>query len=252
MDSQDPVSMTDKATPAPRKKKLWKDLLRLACVALFFAGVALALDQPALREQLFNIEVIRAEMQDSTWQNLLVFLGVAAVVNALGIPRLWICAVTGSLFGAVQGTLLGLAATLAGATLDFMAGRSLLRGPIKRHMPQRLRPWHKAFNRHGFRAILYLRLFPAANATVTSLLGGASTMKYRDYLLATVIGFLPFTIVFATLGSSAAKQSKWQMAGGLGLFATVALGQWLWSRSRKKDSLGEADDAETSAPPVSL
>lgn len=58
-------------------------------------------------------------------------------------------------------------------------------------------------------------------------------MKFRDYLAATTIGYLPFTIAFATLGSSAAKQNTWQLVGGLLLFAAVALGQWMWDRSRK-------------------
>jgi len=101
-------------------------------------------------------------------------------------------------------------------------------------MPARLQRWYKALNRHGFRTILYLRLFPGANATLTSLVGGASKMRFRDYIIATAIGFVPFTIVFATLGSSAAKQSKWQLLGGLLLFVLVAAAQWIFSRARKK------------------
>lgn len=229
----------------PRKKKAWKDLLRLALVALFFLSAGILLNNDAIQAQLFDIETMRADMQDRGWQGLLIFMGAGALVNAVGIPRLWICAVAGSLYGAVDGFLIGLGTTLVGASLNFLMGRSLLRGPIKRHMPQRLRRWYKAFNNNGFRAILYMRLFPGANATLTSLLGGASYMRYRDYLLASVIGFLPFTIVFATLGSSAAKQSKWQLAGGLLLLAIVAIAQWLYSRARKKAALEEAPDDDS-------
>lgn len=231
---------TDKSAP-PRKKKAWKDLLRLAMVALFFIAAGLLLNNDAVQSQLFDIDIMRDEMRDRGLQGLLLFMGAGALINAVGIPRLWICAVAGSLFGAVDGTLIGLGTTLVGASLNFLMGRSMLRGPIKRHMPQRLRRWYKAFNNNGFRAILYMRLFPGANATLTSLLGGASHMRYRDYILASVIGFLPFTIVFATLGSSAAKQSKWQLAGGLLLFAAVAVAQWIYSRARKKAALAETD-----------
>jgi uncharacterized membrane protein YdjX (TVP38/TMEM64 family) len=235
--------------PLPRKKA-WKDLLRLALVAAFFVAAGILLNNSAVQAQLFDIDTMRAEVQGSGVRGLLIFMGVAAMVNALGIPRLWICAVAGSLFGAVDGTLIGLGTTLVGASLNFLMGRSLLRGPIKRHMPQRLRRWYKAFNRNGFRAILYMRLFPGANATLTSLIGGASHMRYRDYLLASFIGFLPFTIVFATLGSSAAKQNKWQLAGGLLLFAAVAAAQWAVSRGRKKLDMATEDPVEADAPAV--
>lgn len=240
------TSVTPEKAAAPGKKP-WKDLARLVVVALFFVVIALLLKNPYIRSQIFDIENIRREMDGGGWMSIAAFVGIAAFVNAIGIPRLWICAVAGSIFGAVQGGALGLLSTLLGSSLNFLAGRSLLRGPIKRHIPRRLRHWYTAFNDHGFRAILYLRLFPFTNATLTNLLGGASRMKYRDYLLATAIGYLPFTIAFATLGSSAAKQNGWQLALGLGLFAAVALGQWLWSqrcRARRVDALKNHEVAQ--------
>lgn len=218
-------------------------------MALFFVGVALLLKNPYLRSRLFDIETIRRDLDGAGLFGAAVFVGVASLINALGIPRMWVCAVAGSLYGAVEGGALGLVATLSGSTLNFIAGRSLLRGPIKRNIPRRLRHWYTAFNNHGFRAILYLRLFPFTNATLTNLLGGASTMKYRDYLAATAIGYLPFTIAFATLGSSAAKQNGWQLALGLALFAAVALGQWYWTARRRQRHEAAITSSHELAPP---
>jgi uncharacterized membrane protein YdjX (TVP38/TMEM64 family) len=218
-----------------------KDLIRLFLVAVFFVGVALLLKSPYMREQLFDINNLRNELQGGGLRNSALFIGAAALINALGLPRIWICGVAGSLFGAVEGSIVGFIATLLGSSLNFLMGRSMLRGPIKRHMPRRLRHWYKAFNEHGFRAILYLRLFPLANATLTNLMGGASRLRFRDYLAATAIGYLPFTIAFATLGSSAVKQNGWQLAAGLVLFAAVAVGQWAWTRRRKNSVKTEVD-----------
>lgn len=222
---------------AARPKKTWKDLSRVAAVAAFFVAVGFVLNHDSVREHLFDIEHLRAELQNQGLRGTAKFFLLAAVVTAMGIPRLWVCAIAGSLYGAVYGTAIGLISTLVGACVDFLIGRSLLRGPIKRNLPQRLRRWYKALNNHGFRAILYLRLFPGANATLTSLIGGASRMRFRDFLLATALGFVPFTIAFATLGSSAAKQNHWQLAGGLLLFVLVAAGQWMFSRARKRADL---------------
>lgn len=236
-------------TPSHRPKKTWKDLLRLAGVAGFFVAVGFLLNNDAVRAQLFDIDRLRGELQNQGLRGNAKFFGTAAVATALGIPRLWICAIAGSLYGAAHGTAIGFFSTLTGACVDFLVGRSLLRGPIKRNMPDRLRRWYKALNKNGFRAILYLRLFPGANATLTSLIGGASRMRFRDYLLATALGFVPFTVVFATLGSSAAKQNHWQLAGGLLLFLAVAAGQWMFSRARRRSDYSlEKDEAPGPQP----
>jgi len=229
---------------APRAKKPWKDLFRVIGVGLFFVGAALLLKNPVVREQLLDVNTLRSELQEGDLKSSLMFVVAAAIVNSLGIPRIWICGIAGSLFGAVEGMILGFAATLTGASLNFLMGRSLLRGPIKRHMPERLKPWYKRFTKHGFKAILYLRLFPLTNATLTNLLGGASRMPFSQFILATALGFLPFTVAFATLGSAAVKQSPWQMIGGIILFAAVALAQWLWTRrSGKNNEFTEVSDS---------
>lgn len=239
----DPSSMN----PPVSRKKATKDILRLVIVAAFFIAAAMALKSPYVREELLDINRLRAEFQGGGVRSSVTFLVAAALINALGIPRIWICGIAGSLFGAVEGTLMGLAATLLGSSINFIMGRSLLRGPIKRHMPRRLKHWYKAFNENGFRAILYLRLFPLANATLTNLMGGASRLKFSSYLLATALGYLPFTVAFATLGSSAAKSSGWQLAVGLGLFAAVAMAQWLYTRYRKSPAVKQAEE-ETPVP----
>ena len=218
----------------PRPKKARNDFFRVLLVGLFFVGAALLLKSPYIREQLFDINKLRNEVQSNGWRGILIFGLAAGFINALGIPRIWIAAMAGTLFGAIGGGFIALGATLLGSVINFITGRSLLRGPIKRRLPKRLKKWYKALERHGFKTILYLRLFPLTNATLTNLLGGASHMKFRDYIAATAIGYIPFTIAFSTLGSSAAKQSTTQLAGGLALFALVAIIQWLWSRMKKK------------------
>jgi uncharacterized membrane protein YdjX (TVP38/TMEM64 family) len=193
------------------------------------------LKQPYFQERLFDIEALRQDIQGGGWSSVGFFVAAGSALNAIGIPRLWICAAGGSLFGALEGGSLGYIASLIGSSINFFMGRSLLRGPLRRNLPRRLRHWYTAFNDHGFKAILYLRLFPLTNGTLTNLLGGASHMTFTSYLTATAIGYLPFTIAFAMMGSSAAKQNGWQLAGGILLFAAVAAGQWAWSYWKKKN-----------------
>lgn len=215
------------------KSHLIKDLARVALVAAVFVVIAIGLKQPYVRDQLLDINNIRARFQGTGWRDELSFIGAAAIVNAVGVPRLWVSAVAGTVYGAVEGSLLALLATLIGSTIDFYIARYLLRGPIKRQLPKRLRSWYELFNRNGFEGTLYIRFFPLANATITNLIGGASKVHFGVFMLATLIGFTPLTIIFATFGSSAAKQSPLQLIIGLGLFAGLVVASFLWKRRHK-------------------
>ena len=243
------ISVPHKNSPAG--KKALKDLTRVLLVGLFFVASAWLLKNNFVRQEFVDLPTLRDEIDNNGVGGKLMFVCAVALINALGIPRIWICALAGSLLGAVEGGLVGIGASMIGSMINFLMGRSMLRGPVKRNMPKRLRKWYKALDTHGFRVILYLRLFPFTNSTLTNLVGGASHMKVRDYFFATLIGYLPLTIAFATLGSSAAKQSTWQLILGLGIFAIVILGQWIWKLLTREEyvPVPDMDSGQEDTPP---
>lgn len=212
-------------------RKLKSDLARVAFVVLFFVAVAYVLHLPAVREWC-NIQAFRSRVQDLPWSGRLLFLGIATALTAVGVPRLWISAAAGAVFGAFLGTILGHLASMLSATLNFYAVRLLLRGPVVRRMPARMHIWYERFNANGFRWLLYMRLFPLSNATLTNIMGGVSRMSYRDFFAATFIGYLPLTIVFSLFGSSAAKHNFLQLTIGAGIFAAVLIGRSLYEKRR--------------------
>src|ERR1043166_5935448 len=171
------------------EKKLGADIARVLVVVAVFAVIAVILERPYVRRELFDLDRIRSRVQSLGWAGTLVFIIGGGVVTGIGVPRLWISAAAGTLFGAILGTVAGHAASMIGATLNFYIARLLLRGPISRRMPARLRIWYDRFGQNGFRWLLYMRLFPLSNATVTNVVGGVSQMRYRDFFLATFVGY---------------------------------------------------------------
>lgn len=222
------------------RRKVVTDAVRMALVLLFFVALGYVLSLDSVRTELFDIERHRRRVDEHGLLGGLVFIGLAGLLTGFGIPRLWISVAAGGLFGAVIGTILGHLASLLGATLNFLIARWILRGPIKRRMPAKMKIWYGRFNRHGFRNLLYLRLFPLSNATVTNIIGGVSNMRYTDFLAATFIGYLPLTVVFAVFGSSAAKQQWWQFAVGAFLLLGLTLAEKA-IRQRMADQV-ESDD----------
>jgi uncharacterized membrane protein YdjX (TVP38/TMEM64 family) len=227
--------------PQHSRRKTLSDAVRIALVLAFFLALGYVLSLEPVRAELFDVERHRRRVDEHGFLGALVFIGAAGLLTGLGVPRLWISVAAGGLFGAVVGIILGHFSSLLGATLNFLIARWILRGPIKRRMPDRMKVWYQRFNRHGFRNLLYLRLFPLSNATVTNVIGGVSSMRYRDFIAATFIGYLPLTIVFAVFGSSAAKQQGWQFAVGAVLLVILTLAEKV-IRRRLSASV-EADDA---------
>jgi uncharacterized membrane protein YdjX (TVP38/TMEM64 family) len=217
--------------PGARSVGLKRDIARVVIMVLVFAGVAYALTLPAVREQI-DVGKIRGWAQGHGWHGTLFFIVLSSCLTGIGIPRLWISTAAGAIFGAALGTVIGHFSSMLGATLNFYIARFVLRGPIERHMPARVRIWYDRFNENGFRWLLYMRLFPLSNATFTNTVGGISRMSYGQFFAATFIGYTPLTLVFALFGSSAAKHNYWQLAFGGIIFVSVLVGRSLYERWR--------------------
>jgi len=231
------LSESSRQPPATSAEKsrtnLICDVLRAAAVVVFFLTVAWLLHQPYIRAHLFDLQGIRQRIAGAGSQGILVFIAGAALANAMGVPRIWVSTVAGTLFGPVRGVIFALTATQLGGSIDFVIGRVVLRGVVQRQMPAKAQRWYDLLNRHGFKAILYLRMFPLSSTLLTSILGGVSQLSYWKYFGASLLGSLPFSIIFAILGSSAAEKNYLQLALASLIFVAVVLAQWLWSRSHK-------------------
>ncbi len=197
------------------------DLLKLFAIAAFFAAVMVLLRHPTFREKVFDIEMVRGGLQSGGWRAQTIFLAVAAAGIALGVPRLWVCAVAGSLYGALLGAAVAQLASLIGAALGYGAGRWLLQGSASRLLPARLVKWREKFQANAFYWVLCLRLIPISNAGATSIFCGALRVPVGPYLAASFLGQLPYAIGFALMGSSAAKENAVQFAAGLAVLALI-------------------------------
>jgi len=175
-----------------------------------------------LVSQYFDIRAWREILQEAEFLGGPLFGGLAFVaaggaVIALGVPRIWIAAVGGAVYGAVVGSILAIGAALIGATVLYYVGRRFLRDVVRRRVGGRLEVWRARFRANGFWWVLYGRLFPLSNSTAVSVLCGSCEVPYAKYAVASFIGFIPFTLIFAIFGSGGAKANSWQIVLGLGL-----------------------------------
>ena len=236
--AKDQRSESKAPSPPPKKKTLTKDLLRVVLISLVFVVAAYFLKSPAVRENLFNVHTIRDNLHpdDSVAGQLLgylLFLVSGALLVSFGMPRIWVSAVAGGIYGAVLGTPLALVSTLIGSLGTYFIGRSMLRGVVRRRLGKRINVWAERFRENAFMWTLYARLFPLANATLTSVICGCCRVPVRTYLAANFLGFIPLTIVFAVFGSGATKGNVMQLSIGSGLFLVAVAAQWWYTRRNR-------------------
>lgn len=177
-----------------------------------------------------------------------VFVLIGAAATAAGAPRQGVAFLAGYAFGALEGTLLALAAQLVGCLASYAWARAVGRGWAERRLAgrfgHRLRPLRDVLAGSPFGATLALRLLPIGNNLALNLLAGMAGVSLLPFLAASAIGYLPQTLVFALLGKGIRVDGAWQMGLAVGLFAVSAgIGLVLLRRHRA----GRAMEAASAA-----
>lgn len=206
-------------------------------LALLVGGLALA--GVLLREwgALPGTDWADRNLRDQGLSGDVIFVLVGAALTAVGLPRQGVAFLGGYAFGAVLGTVLALAAQLLGCLLAYGWARAVGRGWAERRLSgrfgPRLRPLVEVMRDNPFGTTLALRLFPAGSNLAMNALAGLTGVAVGPFLLASALGYLPQTLVFALLGKGIRVDGAWQMGlSAVLLLLSVVLGIWLMRRHR--------------------
>lgn len=226
---------------APDARGRWRALSKL----LLLAAGLLALGA-ALREMggVPGTDWVDRYVRDEGIWGELVFIAVGAAVTAVGLPRQTIAFLGGYAFGAALGTLLALAATLAGCVAAYGWARLLGRDWAERRLAgrfgHRLRPLRDVLADSPFGATLALRLLPVGNNLALNTLAGMAGLRVLPFLAGSALGYLPQTLVFALLGKGIRVEGAWQLGLSVVLLAvSMAVGFWLMRRHRAARAVEE-------------
>lgn len=163
---------------------------------------------------------------------LMVLMVIAVVVGP--IPTLPVSATAGLAFGILPGTAIAAAGALIGAMVAFWIARLLGREAICKRFPN-----NPVLARDGSQhfltvTILLTRLIPIFSFALISYAAGVTAIQAWRFALATLVGMLPMTLVFAGLGNTFELNPVLTVIAGLVILAVMV---WLpWSLSHHPDS----------------
>lgn len=123
----------------------------------------------------------------------------------------------GMCFGLLWGSIYTMIGALCGGTLSFYISRLIGKNFIKNVFKKDLGNLSSHIEEKGFLIVLLLRLIPLFPFDVISYSAGLSNIKYKDFLLATILGIIPGVFVFTNLGDKAAD------IGSTGFYISISL-----------------------------
>lgn len=234
-DSLPAAARLDDPPAAPR----WRVALRPALLAagLVAAGFALRLAPEAVDPHALDRLVIGHGAAGEA-----LFVAAAAAACAVGLPRQAVAFAAGYAFGIAGGTALAMLAQGLACLLNFTWARLVAREWAARRMRGRLARFDAFLAAHPFRSVLTLRLLPVGNNLAVNLLAGVSQVRLLPFVAASLLGYVPQTLVFALLGGGVRVSEFARLGLGVALLlASLTLGFFLMRAGRRnRAALSEA------------
>ena len=138
-----------------------------------------------------------------------VFALVYVVWVSCLLPGSWLSMLSGFLYGTWLGSAVVFVGAFIGAHITFYLGRTLLKKWAQKKLSNfpKIQLMEKAVKREGLKVILLTRLSPLFPFGLLNFTYGLSDVKVFDFTLG-MIGILPGTILYCSLGSLALKVSN--------------------------------------------
>lgn len=132
----------------------------------------------------------------------LAYIALYATVTALSLPAAAIVTLAGGcLFGTILGTVWTVIGATVGAIAVFLAARSAFGALLRTKAGSRLARLEEGFKRNAFSYLLFLRLVPVFPFWLVNLAAAFLGVNLRTYAIATFVGIIPGTAVFAAVGA---------------------------------------------------
>lgn len=178
--------------------KLKKKIIIAVLIVLFIVIYKLFLQgitAQSIRDWVKGFGVMAPIAYIAVWAFLPVFFFPVPVLALAG----------GLSFGLLEGTILTLIGAMINSTFMFFLANVLAKDMVTKYLSNKLpaKWWNKFYNaekREGFLIVLICRLIPVMPYNVINYVSGLTSIRFRSYFIATLIGITPGTVIFLNVG----------------------------------------------------
>lgn len=202
--------MKETALPGRREKQdgllggRWRRVALLALfiaagIGLYVSGATEFLDFETLKS---HRTAIKAWVESNFAAAVLVFVIAYFIGVTFSLPgAVWLTIAGGFVFGTVWTSIFVVVGATAGATAVFLLARYVFGENWKRKAGPATRKMEQGFRAHAFSYLLALRLVPLFPFWLVNLVPAFLGVKVRTYVVATFLGIIPGTVVYAAIGN---------------------------------------------------
>ena len=231
--SEEPLADSQDEVPAPDLEQVATNTSRKLLILLAVgAGLLLLIHATPLGDKVRSSEALIRLFKSGGLEAECYFTLISALLIMLGTPRLLFCALAGLAFGFWAGLWWSLLGSLLGSYAAFRAARWGGRAWLIERFGSR-----RFFKRiiHAeptFASVLVMRMLPVSNGLINVGLA-LSQVSTSDFLLGSLVGFLPQGVIAVLVGSGLSKEIPW--AGGLqiGVAGVLMAGIYFWASKRR-------------------
>ena len=191
---------------------------------------------------LDSIADVRAELQEAGPWGFALYILLLSVAEPLGVPGAVFVVAAGVVWPAPWALLLSWLGGMNVELIGFFFARWAGQGWVASRLPLRFRRFDARLEANGFWTVILLRLLFFMAAPVTWLLG-VSSVRTREFVIATGIGLIPWIVALTLAGQQFMDwiSSPWGAAAGI--LAVIAAGAvWHWRRPSRLRGLGSRGD----------
>jgi uncharacterized membrane protein YdjX (TVP38/TMEM64 family) len=206
---------------------------------------------------------LESRMRETGGAGMAAYVGVYALATVFMVPGSLLTLLAGMVYGLAVGAALVIPASLLGATLAAVLGRTLLRSWVESKVADRprIRALDRAIGREGFKMVALLRLSPVMPFTLLNYVLGATAVPLGTYVLASAVGMFPGTLAYVYLGSLIPNVTRLIEGGAsesgsplrtillvVGGVATLVLTLWLARVAQRALDAAAAEPQRTEVP----
>lgn len=189
----------------------------------------------ALRISVGEVDTVRAvsairRVQDHWWA-LPAYLGGYVALTTAFVPAVLLHMAVGVAYGFRVGLWINLLAFNATALLQFTLARRAGRERVAAFLARRrIRALDDLSQAHGLLGVILIRLVPIPAMGVATGLG-VSPVRWRDFVLGTLVGTLPYIVVYTYFAAALVegepgteRETRWRVAISTAAILALALG----------------------------
>ncbi len=146
--------------------------------------------------------------------------------------------ITGGLaFGPAWGFLAALFGATIRASTQFLVARLLGREAVAKLLKGKVASLDQKLSRHGFRAVLLIRLIPNLPFDVQNYGLGFSQVRFAPYVLGSFLGMIPGCFAFVYLGYSLTDPKQiWKLLLAILIIVGLIVAQRAWKARQQRPS----------------